>query len=209
MKTSTVLSSPEHTVADLAHFAWCALVALGIARQEGKALSPLTEHTFLVNWLAIAQKQRRFPRSIATDLDSLLQLGRRKGLAVGLSYRLTCLWQDYIAPVQPLSALQHLMNALVVLKSQGWLNVVIEDTEWHPQTLQAEYAETLALLVKKSDLQRQFSHEGTLLGNIVFHVVGEHTVVIEVLRRAGLHCRLADSTTQGTHVILTPELDSK
>ncbi len=56
MKIPTVLSSPEHTVADLAHFAWCALVALGIARQEGKALSPLTEHTFLVNWLATAQK---------------------------------------------------------------------------------------------------------------------------------------------------------
>lgn len=97
MKIPTVLSSPEHTVADLAHFAWCALVALGIARQEGKALSPLIEHTFLVNWLATAQKQRRFPRSIATDIDSLLHLGRCKGLAAGLSHRLTCLWQDTIA----------------------------------------------------------------------------------------------------------------
>lgn len=209
MKTPTAQSSLEHTVADLAHLAWCALVALGIARQEGKALSPLTEHTFLVNWLVTAQKQRRFPRYMAADIDSLLQLGRHKGLAAGLSHRLTCLWQDTIASVQPPSALQCLMNALAALKSQGWLNAVIDDTEWHPQTLQAEYAETLALLVKKSDLQRQFSHEGMLLGNIVFHVVGEHTVVIETLRREGLHCRLVDSTTQGAHVILTPDQESK
>ncbi|EPC5601656.1 hypothetical protein ACRZ29_000257 [Edwardsiella piscicida] len=85
---------------------------------------------------------------MATDIDSLLQLGRRKGLAAGLSHRLICLWQDTIASAQPSSALQCLRNALAVLKSQGWLNVVIDDNEWHPQILQTEYANTSALLVK-------------------------------------------------------------
>ncbi|UCQ27482.1 DUF2913 family protein [Edwardsiella tarda] len=208
MKTPTVLSSPECTVADLAHFAWCALVALGIARQEGKALSPLTEHSFLVNWLVTAQKQRRFPRSIATDIESLLQLGRCKGLAAGLSHRLTCLWQDAIASAQPPSALQCLRNALAALKSQGWLNVVIDDTEWHPQRLHAEYANTSALLVKKSDLQCHFSQAGALQGDIVFQVIGDHPVVEDALRQEGLYCHLSDTPPQGMYVILTPEQEN-
>lgn len=55
--------NPEQTVADLAHLAWSALVALRLAQRDGQALSPLMAHTFLVRWLATTQKQRRFPRS--------------------------------------------------------------------------------------------------------------------------------------------------
>lgn len=84
MKKTHNTLPPEQTVSDLAHVAWCALVALRLARQDGQALSPLTMHTFLVRWLAGAQKQRRFPRSVAPDIDSLLRLGRMKGPAADL-----------------------------------------------------------------------------------------------------------------------------
>lgn len=87
-KTNLTALPPEESLADLAHFAWCALVA----RQDGQALSPLTMHTFLVRWLAGAQKQRRFPRSVAADIDSLLRLGRQKGPAAELQQRLEYLW---------------------------------------------------------------------------------------------------------------------
>ncbi|WP_143460347.1 DUF2913 family protein, partial [Klebsiella pneumoniae] len=46
------------------HLAWCALVALALARQEGGVLSPAQENLFLIRWLATALKQRRFPREI-------------------------------------------------------------------------------------------------------------------------------------------------
>ncbi|AOV98207.1 hypothetical protein A9798_15445 [Edwardsiella hoshinae] len=205
MKKPTRLSTPEHGVADLAHFAWCAQVALALAKQDGKALSPLTEHTFLVNWLVAAHKQRRFPRSIAADIDNLLQLGRRKGLAAGLAHRLACLWQDAIAPAQRRSALQRLTEAIRFLNAQGWLNAVIDDAQWHPASLQAEYADTSALLVSKSDLRRQFSPVGTLLGEITFLVIGDHQVVVEAVKQHELHGRLADAPEQGCAVILVSE----
>lgn len=72
---------PEQTVTDLAHLAWCALIALRLVQRDGQALSPLMAHTFLLRWLATAQKQRRFPRSVAPDIESLLRLGRQKGPA--------------------------------------------------------------------------------------------------------------------------------
>ncbi|MCJ1877422.1 DUF2913 family protein [Klebsiella sp. HSTU-Sny5] len=48
------------------------MVALRLAQHDSQALSPLMTHTFLLRWLATAQKQRRFPRSVAADIESLL-----------------------------------------------------------------------------------------------------------------------------------------
>lgn len=39
------------------HLAWCALVALALARQDGGVLSSAQENLFLTRWLASALKQ--------------------------------------------------------------------------------------------------------------------------------------------------------
>lgn len=72
----------------LAHFAWCALVALGTVQQDGQALSPLSMHAFLLRWLTVAYKQKRFPRAIASDIESLVEMGHQNGLAASLFSRL-------------------------------------------------------------------------------------------------------------------------
>lgn len=116
-----------------------------------QALSPLTEHTFLVRWLADAQKQRRFPRSVADDIESLLLLGRRKGPAAGLHKRLSDLFESCTAPVSQKSDLFRLVSVIETLKAQGWLNATVDDHEWNVPALIKEYADDLALLVKKPD----------------------------------------------------------
>ncbi|MBX9489755.1 hypothetical protein J8Z82_20035 [Yersinia enterocolitica] len=40
--------SPENTTSALSHLAFCALVALGIARQDGMAGTPYAENLFLI-----------------------------------------------------------------------------------------------------------------------------------------------------------------
>ncbi|MBE5253992.1 DUF2913 family protein, partial [Mixta sp. Marseille-Q2057] len=49
--------------------AWCTLVALALARQDGGVLSPAQENLFLTRWLATALKQRRFPRDVTPDIE--------------------------------------------------------------------------------------------------------------------------------------------
>lgn len=169
--TRTTLS-PEQTVNALAHFAWCALIALRLAQHDGRALSPLMEHTFLVSWLAAAQKQRRFPRSIANDIESLLLLGRRKGPAAGLHKRLSDLLESCTAPAPQKSDLFRLVSVIEALKTQGWINATIDDHEWNVPALIKEYAHNLALLVKKSDLVRCFADDGRLAAPIEFIVRG-------------------------------------
>jgi hypothetical protein len=65
---------------DLAHLAFCALVALQTAVQGGAVTSPMAEHLFIVRWLATAQKQKRFPKTVAIDIQLLLDKGRKQGI---------------------------------------------------------------------------------------------------------------------------------
>lgn len=187
MDKKPLISSPEQTVTDLAHLAWCALIALRLAQRDGQSPAALGAHTFLLRWLATAQKQRRFPRTVAPDIDSLLKLGRQKGTAAGLYQRLDYLWHSCSNPVTQQSDLFRLTYAIESLKAKGWINAAIADVEWNPQTLLAEYADVSALLVKKTDLIRHFADDGRLTGTVEFLIKGEVLPVVEVLDTHELH----------------------
>ncbi len=74
--------------------AWCALVALALARQNGDVLSPAQENLFLTRWLATALKQRRFSRDVAPDIEWLLKQGRQLGVGAKLVSKLNYLWRS-------------------------------------------------------------------------------------------------------------------
>lgn len=186
-KTNLTVLPPEESLADLAHFAWCALVGLRLAQQDGQARSPLTIHTFLVRWLADVQKQRRFPRSVAPDIDSLLRLGRMKGPAANLLQRLEYLLDACSNPVSQQSDLFRLTHAIEHLKSQGWVNAVVADEEWLPESLCAEYTGVSALLVRRSELQQNFTNHGQQSAPIEFIVVGNAKVVSRAMEDRALY----------------------
>lgn len=191
---------PDQTITDLAHLAWCALVALRFAQRNGLAQSPLMEHTFLLRWLATAQKQRRFPRTVAPDIDSLLSLGRQKGQAAGLYQRLEYLWESCSSPVKQQSDLFRLTYVIEALKAQGWLNAVITDEEWNIPALLAEYDDVSALLVKKSDLVHHFTDDGQLTDVVTFLVKGTPDVATAAFDTQALRY----TTTAGdSHTLVT------
>ena len=85
-------AAPADTTTALSHLAFCALVALGLACQDGVVSKPYAENLFLIRWLASAQKQKRFPRSVAIDIQWMLERGRKYGLAGKLRQYLDYLW---------------------------------------------------------------------------------------------------------------------
>lgn len=87
-------AAPADTTTDLSHLAFCALVALALERQSGGASTPYAETLFLIRWLATAQRQKRFPRSVAIDIRWLLERGRRHGAAAKLRQHLEYLWHS-------------------------------------------------------------------------------------------------------------------
>lgn len=197
---------PEQTVADLAHLAWCALVALRLTQRDGQALSPLMAHTFLLRWLATAQKQRRFPRSVAEDIGGLVRLGRQKGPAAGLHKRLEYLYESCSSPVSRQSDLFRLTYTIEALKAQGWINATVDDHEWDLTALAAEYTDVSALLVKKSELARCFAEDGRLVAPLVFVVKGNQQAVQAAFAEQVLTCSIL---TQEGYTLLTLQQDTK
>ncbi|ECF6832410.1 DUF2913 family protein [Salmonella enterica subsp. enterica] len=186
MKKAHDTLPPEQTVAALAHFAWCALVALRTAQQDGQALSPLSMHAFLLRWLTVAYKQKRFTRAIASDIEALLTLGRNKGLAASLFGRLEYLWVSCTGPVIAQSDLYRLTYAIEQLKSEGWVNAVVSDREWGTEALTEEYRDIDALLVRKSALTDGFSDEGKLIAPVEFLVTGDLSSCIALFQAHAL-----------------------
>lgn len=187
MKNTHDTLPPEQTVTALAHFAWCALVALRTAQQDGQALSPLSMHAFLLRWLTVAYKQKRFPRAIASDIESLVVLGRQKGLAASLFSRLEYLWSSCSGPVSAQSDLYRLTYAIEQLKSQGWVNAAVSDEDWNNEALLVqEYSDTDAVLVRKSALTCGFSEEGKLVAPVEFLVTGNLSACTAVFQSHAL-----------------------
>ncbi|MGP2990208.1 DUF2913 family protein [Serratia marcescens] len=94
MTDKTAFVSPENTTSALSNLAFCALAALGLARHDGIADTPYAENLFLIRRLATAQKQKRCPRSVAIDIQWLLDRGRKHGLSGHLRQHLEYLWHS-------------------------------------------------------------------------------------------------------------------
>ncbi|KEY60679.1 DUF2913 family protein [Serratia sp. DD3] len=125
-----MVNPPDQTVQDLAHLAFCALVALHSAVQQGAVTSPMAEHLFLVRWLATAQKQKRFPRSVALDIQQLLDKGRKRGGEAKLRTRFEFIWRSCNGELKHQNDLFRLTYAIESLKAQGWRNELVTQTEW-------------------------------------------------------------------------------
>lgn len=127
-KTESVTT--ENTTSALSHLAFCALAALGLARQDGMAGTQYAENLFLIRWLATAQKQKRFPKSVAVDINWLLERGRKHGAADKLRQHLDSLWRSCSGNLAAQSDLFRLTYASETLKDQGWDNYVMDVHEW-------------------------------------------------------------------------------
>ena len=195
--------SPESTVEALSHLAFCALVALALARQEGAAGTPWAENLFLTRWLATAQKQRRFPRCVAPDIALLLERGRSQGPAAGLRQKFDYLWRSCSGDIAAQSDLFRLTYATEVLKDEVWGSKVMSATEWATGEIPV-FAQDNGFWVEKEALHAAFTPAGALQSPVAFHVTGDIPAFIRMMADYGLHATVTDSSPQYHTVTLKP-----
>lgn len=187
---------PDQATRDLAHLAFCALVALQTVVQDGIVTSPMAEHLFIVRWLATAQKQKRFPKTVAMDIQLLLDKGRKQGIGAKLKSHLEYVWRSCSGEIRQQSDLFRLTYTLESLKVLGWRNELVTPTEWDSEVL--DEADP-ALYVVKAALQSAFNHEGRLIAPLAFKVAGDTQIVIDALTASSL-----TAGCLGNVVTLTP-----
>lgn len=77
---------------ELAHFSWCAQVAVKLAAQDGRVGTQVDQHLFLLSWLVTAHHEKRFPHSIEMDILRLIVDGRRMGVKANLIQQIEAIY---------------------------------------------------------------------------------------------------------------------
>ncbi|MGU3416418.1 DUF2913 family protein [Enterobacteriaceae bacterium C34A] len=166
MSELTDADSPEApSRRSLSHRAFCALVDLALARQDGTATTPWAENLFLTRWLTTAQ--RRFPWCVATDIALLLERGRSQGPAAGLRQKFDYLWRSCSGIITAQSDLFRLTYATEVLKDDVWGSRVVSTNAWLTGEV-PDVAQENGFWVEKEALNTAFTGDGTLLSSVPF-----------------------------------------
>jgi hypothetical protein len=120
----------KHPTEDLAHLAWCVMVAVSLARQEGKAISSLQTHMFIMQWLSMAQKRKVFSKTLAQDIIWLQAQGKRHGPAARLYSKLEYVWLASSGELACQSTLFRFTYMIDTLRTLGWEDYLLSDTDW-------------------------------------------------------------------------------
>lgn len=142
------------------HLAWCDLVALALARQNGDVLSPAQENLFLTRWLATALKQRRFSRDVAPDIEWLLKQGRQLGVSAKLVSKLNYLWRSCTGELSEQNDLFRLTYALETAKDMSWNYRLLSDREWSGRYALALNAGVNGIYLSRTNLDAAFDDDG-------------------------------------------------
>lgn len=140
--------------------AWCGLVALQNARTDGQVSSPAQENLFLVRWLALAEKQRRFSREVAGDISWLLREGRSLGVHADLPGKLNYIWHAGSGRLKAQNDLYRLQHALHAVKLAGWVYMVQSENEWSGRNRIRLNSAVSGIYINRVALDNGFDEEG-------------------------------------------------
>ncbi|EHM7819396.1 DUF2913 family protein [Salmonella enterica subsp. enterica serovar Eastbourne] len=126
------------------------IIALRLARLDGRVQSEQQENLFLVRWFADAERQRRFSRDVATDIRWMLQQGRSLGVRAQLARKLDYIWRSTTGNIMEQTELFRLTWGLETAKSQQWGYHVLSDTEWLRLCRQSLNPDICAVYIPKS-----------------------------------------------------------
>ena len=167
------------------HLAWCGLVALQLAKQDGTVITPAQESLFLTRWLAVAEKQRRFRKELASDIRWLLKEGREKGVRADLTGKLEYLWRSGSADLLAQNDLYRLQHALQLVQNAGWVCIMLSDAEWQGRRALRLSPAVSGIYLLKQVLHGGFDHAGQQTKPLPARITGDLSALDSLLGRSG------------------------
>ncbi|MEZ3499843.1 DUF2913 family protein [Pantoea sp. KPR_PJ] len=157
----------------IAHFAWCALIALHIARKEGAIDTLHAEHVFLLKWFGNALRQHTFNECTEAEIRWLLHQALMFGQPFNLPGKLNLLWNASSGAIEEGSDLLHLTQAVENIKAAGWDYALLTAEEWQTSIRhRAEYHRN-ALLLLRSSVDNAFDQTGKQKAEIMAIASGQ------------------------------------
>jgi hypothetical protein len=167
------------------HLAWCAMVALQLAKRDGQVSSESQENLFLTRWLAIALKQHRFSRDVALDIEWLLKQGRALGARAKMLHKLDYLWRSCSGELSEQNDLFRLTYALETAKEMQWIYRLLTDREWAGRNAVQMNASINAIYLSRSSLYTAFDDDGKQITPLMARVTGSVAGLEKMLDSCG------------------------
>lgn len=191
--------------AKVGHMAWCALVAMHMARHDGKIHSETEKSLFLTRWLATAQKQRRFSKDVATDIAWLLKQSRTLGVRAKLPQKLNYLYRSCTGKLSEQNDLFRLTYGLDTTTEHGFYYQLLSEKEWSTRYQVLNDAGNKAIYLTKLNLDKAFNPNGQQIATLWVKISGKDDDIILVntlFSQCGWHC-LKQPETQGLYALLS------
>lgn len=168
------------------HVAWCALVSLRLALRDGLSASEAQKNLFLTRWLATAQKQRRFHRDTAKDVEWLLKQGRIYGMNARLTEKLEYLWYACTGELSAQNDLFRLKFAMETAQSMQWRYNILSDREWTGRHAVKMNPAVNEILLSDSSLEAAFNEvDNQQERPVLAKISGNITGIQQLLKRCG------------------------
>ncbi|HAT6805127.1 TPA: DUF2913 family protein [Citrobacter freundii] len=187
---------------ELAHFAWCLIVAVKIARKEGRALTTLQTHMFIMQWLSTAQKRKLFSRSLAPDIIWLQDQGKCLGSAARLYSKVEYIWLVSSGELASQSTLFRFTCMIDTLRTMGWKDYLLSDVDRENSWKAGE--DVSAVYTQKSKLHSSFDEYGELNTSFEVRITGTPDGIFPLLKQCRLIAELLPANAEYTVLLLLP-----
>lgn len=168
------VSASRHNYQDeLETFTWSALVAVGIAIQDQKVCSKISEHLFIMNWLAIAKKRKIFSKTIANELQWLIEEGKRKSINAQLKFKIEYLYATSSGDVTMQSYYFKFTHAIESLRNNGWGSFLLTPGKWRDLSENIKVRKGNFIFMDDTRLQECFGTQGEILKPFCLRVYGD------------------------------------
>ncbi|EJL6460801.1 DUF2913 family protein (plasmid) [Vibrio cholerae] len=164
--------------AKLAHVAWCALVALGIARKyPNPPKNRVAANKFIGHWAIQAAKSGRFGNAFKDELDIWASNGIKNGMLSNMEKSLETVIETYQKKAEqakrfPGSYKRRINNAGDKLKDAGWEITWGLDRDWETEGTYEATADNTAFIMREHF--ESFDNLGRLTAPITLLVISNN-----------------------------------
>ncbi|TKU72721.1 DUF2913 family protein [Citrobacter werkmanii] len=168
-----VSKSRHHYQDELEAFTWSALVAIGIAMQDHKIHSKMSEHIFIMHWLAIAKKRKLFSRSVANELQWLIDEGKKKSINAQLKFKIEYLYATSSGDVTMQNDYFKFTHTIEMLRNNGWQNFLLTPEKWRDLHDKIKVRKGNFIFMDDTRLQECFGAQGEIVKPFCIRVYGD------------------------------------
>ncbi|HHG9065334.1 TPA: DUF2913 family protein [Citrobacter freundii] len=163
----------HHYQDDLETFTWSALVAIGIAIKDHKIYSKMSEHLFIMHWLAIAKKRKIFSKRIVSELQWLIDEGKKKSLNAQLKFKIEYLYATSSGDVTMQNDYFKFTHTIEVLRNNGWESFLLTPEKWQGLHESIKVRKGDFIFMDDARLQECFGVQGEIVKPFCIRVYGD------------------------------------